>query len=220
MQKIMVTATLVLLSTPALAHHPLAGMPMETLSHGILSGFGHPLLGFDHLFFVMLVGIAAIFTRRRMMAPLAYIVAMLGGCLVTALWTSVPATELMIALSLLVLGSMLLSGHRFGLLTALITFAGFGLFHGAAFGVTLASQEAGFGGQVLIGYLLGLGTTQYAIAVAAGWTGVRLWKISSANAIQPRLAGAMVAGAGLYLTLEHIEAHCCRLFTARLADRF
>ncbi len=71
MQKIMVTATLVLLSTPTLAHHPLAGMPMKTLSHGILSGIGHPLLGFDHLFFVMLVGIAAIFTRRRMLAPLA-----------------------------------------------------------------------------------------------------------------------------------------------------
>ena len=57
--------------------------------------------------------IATIFTRRRMLAPLTYIVAMLGGCLVTALWTPVPTTELMIALSLLVLGSMLLSGHRF-----------------------------------------------------------------------------------------------------------
>ena len=127
MQKIMVTATLVLLSTPALAHHPLAGMPMESFTHGLLSGVGHPLLGFDHLFFVALVGIAAMVTRRKMLAPIAYIGAMLAGCLITALWTAVPATELMIALSLLVLGTMLLSGRRFGLTTVLLAFVGFQL---------------------------------------------------------------------------------------------
>jgi len=35
------------------AHLPLAGMPLQTFAHGILPGVGHPLLGFDHLFFVM-----------------------------------------------------------------------------------------------------------------------------------------------------------------------
>jgi urease accessory protein len=205
MQKIILTSILALLSTPAFAHHPLAGKPMETFVHGLLSGVGHPLLGFDHLFFVVLAGIAAIFTGHRLLSPLAYIAAMTGGCLVTALWASVPARELMVALSLLVLGGMLLSGRHFGLSTVLLAFAGFGLFHGAAFGETLASQEAGFGTQVLIGYLLGLGITQYAIALAAAWMCASLWQVSRAGAIQPRLAGAMVAGAGLYLTLERLE---------------
>jgi len=205
MQKIIVLMLLSLLAGPALAHHPLAGMPVTTFVHGLMSGFGHPILGFDHLFFVTSVGIIAIFTRHRILAPLAYIVAMLGGCLVTALWTSMPATELMIALSLLMLGSMLLSGHRFNLSTVVFAFAGFGLFHGAAFGLSLATQEAAFGIQVLMGYLLGLGVTQFAIAVAAGLVCTMLWKVSHASAIQPRLAGAMVAGAGLYLTLEHFE---------------
>jgi len=205
MQKIIVLMLLSLLAGPALAHHPLAGMPVTTFVHGLMSGFGHPILGFDHLFFVTSVGIIAIFTRHRILAPLAYIVTMLGGCLVTALWTSMPATELMIALSLLVLGSMLLSGHRFNLSTVVFAFAGFGLFHGAAFGLSLATQEAAFGIQVLMGYLLGLGVTQFAIAVAAGLVCTMLWKVSHASAIQPRLAGAMVAGAGLYLTLEHFE---------------
>ena len=205
MQKIIVLMLLSLLAGPALAHHPLAGMPVTTFVQGLMSGFGHPILGFDHLFFVTSVGIIAIFTRHRILAPLAYIVAMLGGCLVTLLWTTVPATELMIALSLLVLGSMLLSGHRFSLPTVVFAFAGFGLFHGAAFGLSLATQEAAFGIQVLMGYLLGLGVTQYAIALAAGLVCTMLWKVSHASAIQPRLAGAMVAGAGLYLTLEHFE---------------
>jgi urease accessory protein len=43
----------VLYSAPAFAHHPLAGMPLQSFAHGIMSGVGHPLLGFDLLFFVM-----------------------------------------------------------------------------------------------------------------------------------------------------------------------
>ena len=51
--------TLTFAAAPALAHHPLGGMPMETFTHGVLSGIGHPLLGFDHLFFVIAMGVAA-----------------------------------------------------------------------------------------------------------------------------------------------------------------
>jgi len=42
-----------LYSAPAFAHHPLAGMPLQPFAYGILSAVGHPLVGFDHLFFVM-----------------------------------------------------------------------------------------------------------------------------------------------------------------------
>ena len=205
MRKSILTIIVALVSTPVFAHHPLAGMPMETFTHGLLSGVGHPLLGFDHLFFVTLVGIATIFTSHRWLSPLAYIAAMIGGCLISTLWTSVPAAELIIALSLLTLGGMLLSGRHFGLTTILLTFAGFGLFHGAAFGEALVGQEAGYGLQVLMGYLLGLGFIQYALALTSAWVCTSLWKVSRESAIQPRLAGAMVSGAGLYLTLEYLE---------------
>ena len=30
----------------AFAHHPMSGLPMETFTHGLLSGIGHPILGF------------------------------------------------------------------------------------------------------------------------------------------------------------------------------
>ena len=50
---------------------------------------------------------------------------------------------------------------------ALAAFAGFGLFHGAAFGGSIAAQEAAVGGGVLI--TLGLGVVQYAILAASGW---------------------------------------------------
>lgn len=192
-------------STAVLAHHPLGGMPMETFAHGLLSGIGHPLLGFDHLFFVIAVGIAALYTGRALLTPAAYIAAMLAGCLLMASGTGLPAKELVIALSLLVVGGVVLSGRALGLMPAMALFAAFGLFHGSAFGEAIAAQEAGAGTPVLVGYLIGLGVLQYAIAVAAGWVVKTLWKANEATAIHARLAGAVVAGVGLFLTLENAE---------------
>ncbi|MDA7947857.1 MAG: HupE/UreJ family protein [Hyphomicrobiaceae bacterium] len=194
-----------LLPTAALAHHPLGGMPMETFAHGVLSGIGHPLLGFDHLFFVIIVGIAALYTGRALLAPAAYIAAMLVGCFLMASGIGLPMKELVIGLSLLVVGGIVLSGQALGLTTALVLFAAFGLFHGSAFGDSIATQEAAAGMPVLIGYLLGLGVLQYAIAIGAGWVAKTILKATEAQAVQARLAGAVVAGVGLYLTLENVE---------------
>ena len=71
MKRILLTAGAILAATPALAHHPLGGLPMETFSQGVMSGVGHPVLGFDHLFFVALMGLAAAFTGHLARAPLA-----------------------------------------------------------------------------------------------------------------------------------------------------
>ena len=57
--KIVVSLTSLFASGLAFAHHPLNGMPMETFLHGVLSGIGHPLLGSDHLAFILLVGLVA-----------------------------------------------------------------------------------------------------------------------------------------------------------------
>tara|TARA_A100001037_G_scaffold296758_1_gene317711 strand:- start:211 stop:864 length:654 start_codon:yes stop_codon:yes gene_type:complete len=206
MKKYLIAAgALLLASTPALAHHPLGGLPMETISHGLLSGIGHPVLGFDHLFFIALVGVAALYTGRRYLTPAVFIVAMLAGTLAMSLGTGLPAAEIVVGFSLLVLGTAVLSGRALTVTAAVLLFGVFGLFHGTAFGVSIAAQEAGVGGAVLIGYLIGLGVTQYAISIAAGWVARTLWKATEASAIQVRLAGAVVAGVGIFLTLENAE---------------
>ena len=69
----------------------------------------------------------------------------------------------------------------------------------------IAAQEADVGGGVLIGYLLGLGVVQYAISAASGWIAWNVWKAIEAAAIQARLAGAVVAGVGLFLSMENAE---------------
>lgn len=195
----------ILLPTSAFAHHPLGGIPMETFGHGLLSGLAHPVLGFDHLLFVSLVGIAAFYSGKRFLAPVAYIAAMLVGCLAMGSGIGLPLTELMIAVSLLVLGGVVLSGKALAWPPAMAIFAVFGLFHGSAFGNVIAGQEAGMGTAVLAGYLVGLGVIQYGLAVAAGWVLSTVWRASEAAAVRARLGGAAVAGVGLFLTLENVE---------------
>lgn len=206
MNKAFLTIAAWLAASPVLAHHPLEGKSVETFSQGLLSGIGHPFLGYDHLFFIALVGIAAVFTAHRFLSPLAYVSAMLCGCVVAALGHVLPASELMVAVSLLVLGGIMLTGYPLHSGAAGAIFILFGLFHGSAFGSFLAAQESTAGLQVLSGYLLGLGFTQYGMALLAGWICREGWKATEPGAIQPRLAAALVAGAGLILTLESIGA--------------
>ncbi|QGX99433.1 hydantoin utilization protein A [Roseovarius faecimaris] len=196
---------LLAIASPAFAHHPLDGMPMQTVSHGLLSGLGHSILGFDHLFFVIAVGVAALFTANRFLTPAAYIAAMLLGCALMSAGIGLPVKEAMIALSLLGIGAVLMSGRALGPVGTLLVFAGFGLFHGSAFGDSLATQESTAGLGVLMGYLVGLGVVQYLIAVIAGHCARAALNATRADAVNTRLIGAVVAGVGLFLCLERLE---------------
>lgn len=201
---------LLLSAGPALAHHPLAGLPMETGAQGLLSGLAHPVLGFDHLFFVLAVGVAAVLAGRRLGGPLAYVGAMLAGCALALSGLGLPLIEAVIALSLLVLGGLILSGRGLAPGLVLPVFAGFGLFHGAAFATGIIGVEGAAPVAVQLGYLAGLGVVQYALALGAGTLAV------AARAERVRLAGAMVAGVGLFLSLEAMEAPLVALI-ARVA---
>ncbi|MGF1501365.1 MAG: HupE/UreJ family protein [Paracoccaceae bacterium] len=194
-----------LVALPAAAHHPLGGLPMETFSHGLLSGIGHPLLGFDHLFFVAVMGIAAAFTGRRFVAPLGYLAAMIAGVALVVGGVALPFVEQAIAVSLLVLGGLVMAGRAIPLAGAVGLFALAGLFHGWAFGEALAGQEGGAPVAVTAGYLLGLAAVQYAIAVAAGLAVTAGLRAATAQDMPARLSGAMAAGAGAFLCLEVLE---------------
>ena len=180
-------------------------MPVETFAHGLLSGVGHPLLGFDHLFFVALVGVAALYTGKKYTLPAAYILAMLAGCYLMTIGIGLPFKEAIIGISLLALGAVVFSGRALNFTLALLVFSGFGFFHGSAFGDFIATSEVAIGGHVVAGYFIGLGLIQYIIAITAGWTLSNFFLAKSSQAIEARIAGALVAGAGLFITMENVE---------------
>lgn len=191
-----------LVAQPALAHHPLGGALPETFAHGFLSGIGHPMIGFDHLAFVVAVGISAALIGLRWIGPAAFIGATLLGCMLLIGGVTLPAAEIIIAGSVAAIGYLILSGRTLGTTGTVALFALAGLFHGWAYGGAIVGAETG----VLGAYLLGLGFIQYAVAIAAGLLATRFGAITSALDIRPRLAGAVVAGIGTTFLVEHIEA--------------
>ena len=69
-------------AAPALAHHPLGGSLPTNFWHGFLSGIGHPVIGIDHLAFIIAVGIASAFLKDRYLMPAVFIAATVVGCLI------------------------------------------------------------------------------------------------------------------------------------------
>lgn len=205
-KKVAIAAACLAMSvSPTYAHHPLGGEAMTTLTHGLLSGVGHPLLGFDHLFFVIAVGVAALFTGRPIVATGFFIVGMLGGVLMNLQHVGVPFVEPAIALSLVIVGGLVMSGRGLTLAVASTIFAGLGVFHGWAFGEGITGQETAASMQVASGYLIGLSATQWLLAIAAGQVLKRAFEVKSPSDVTARLTGAAVAGVGAFMVLEAME---------------
>jgi urease accessory protein len=191
-------------STSALAHHPMGGKTPATIYEGLLSGIGHPIIGVDHLAFVIAVGIAAALIGSRFLSPLAFVAATLAGTALHLAAFNLPAVEVMIALSLVVLGAVIFVGRKMPVAALVGLFTLAGLFHGFAYGEAIFGAEA----TPLVAYLAGFGLTQYAIAVLAGSAIVitmgkaRAW----VDNVPARITGGIVAGAGALLVSEHALA--------------
>ena len=188
-------AALLLLAAPgAQAHHPMGGETPVTFWHGLLSGFGHPLIGLDHFAFVIGVGLASLALPGRLLMPAAFLAATAAGTLIHVGGTTLPIAEIVIALSVAVLGALLIGQVRTPVWGYAALFAVAGLFHGFAYG------EAGFGAEAtpIVAYLIGFTVVQYGIAVGA---------MAAARALarrevlpQPillRVAGGVIAGIGV-----------------------
>ena len=195
MKRSILTAAVALAATPALAHHPMGGETPATFMNGLLSGIGHPILGLDHLAFVVAVGIAAALAGSRVLLPLAFIATTVAGTVLHVAAIDLFAVEAIIALSVATIGLLLATGARVSMIVFAALFAVAGLFHGHAYGEAVFGAEA----TPLLAYLAGFGLTQWIIAVLAGFA---VLPGAAAERVRARVAGGMVAGAGLLLIGE------------------
>lgn len=163
---IAIIAIELILTAPTFAHHPLEGRLPANFLEGILSGFGHPLLGFDHLAFVIASGLIAVKITGGILIPFAFVIATGIGAGIHLASINLPIPEIMIAVSVLVFGILLAKKERhkknfnYGLkISALAGFAG--IFHGHAYGEGIFGAEP----TPLIAYLLGFIIIQLAFAL-------------------------------------------------------
>jgi len=195
-------AAMILTTTgAALAHHPLGGMTPTSVTEGFLSGLGHPVIGFDHLAFVIAVGLIAAFHRNRVVMPAAFVTGTIGGATLTLAAVTLPVAELVITGSVIVGGAVAMRGRVTDLRLAGGLAAGAGLFHGWAYGATIIGAEP----TPILAYLAGFGLVQMAIAIGVAMLVHKVWKAVDAEALQPRLAGAVVAGVGVTYMVEIVE---------------
>src|SRR4051812_36434139 len=91
-------------ATPALAHHVMDGQTPSTFVQGLLSGLGHPVIGFDHLAALIGVGLVASRFARGLALPAFWVVAMAAGVGLHLASADLPHAELLVALSVVIIG--------------------------------------------------------------------------------------------------------------------
>ena len=150
-----------IVAEPAWAHHPMGGTLPQTFLQGLLSGFGHPVIGVDHLAAIVGVGILAAIAGRSAAVVLAFSVAVIAGVGLHLTRVDLPASELFVGLTTLLIGGLVIARQSMGAGLALLLFAVAGLVHGYALGESIVGAEA----SPLVAYLLGLLIMQTAIGV-------------------------------------------------------
>jgi len=177
----------------------LAVVPVAALAHeeagqaaGFLAGLAHPVSGLDHVLAMIAVGLwgAVLGLPAIWVLPVAFPLVMAVGGLMGLLGLPLPGVEVGIAVSAIVLGTMVLAEVRPPLWLAAAMVAFFAVFHGHAHGRELPEGTSALlyslGFVVATGVLHAVGIL---IGVAHRW---------AAGRQIVRVAGGAVALAGLF----------------------
>ena len=185
------TAGLVGLSlfSPAHAHHPFGMGDSTDLSalQGLLSGIGHPLLGPDHLLFLLAIALIGLPRPRTWVLPL--LTAGLGGSVLSQFIplpdAVAPWAEALVSLTLAAEGLMALFAIPSSLLLPLVAL------HGFLLGSTIVGAEP----TPLFTYFLGLLIGQGALLlVVTSWSQSLLERIGAQG---QRLGAGIWMGIGM-----------------------
>jgi len=193
----LVGAGLVASTGTASAHHLMGGKTPSTFVDGILSGVGHPIIGPDHLAFLVALGIAVGVGRLSFLTPFLFLLAMACGVAAHVVAINIPLAELIVAVSVLAAGVLIALDRSIppGAWAALFSFAGF--FHGYAYGESIYGAEP----TPLAAYLVGLVAVQTVLVVGIALASRPIW---TASRIGPRLAGAAICGVGFTVLVGQI----------------
>jgi urease accessory protein len=175
--------------SPAMAHSGITGTDFA-------GGFAHPLFGPDHLVAMVAVGLWGAFlgVPAMWLLPIIFPIVMACGGVLGILGLTLPAVEVAIALSAIVLGMMVAFAMRPPLTVAALLVGAFAIFHGFAHGTELPPDA----NAVLysIGFVVATGVLHLA-GIALGLLG--RWQ---AGRMAVRASGAGIALAGLVFLFQ------------------
>jgi urease accessory protein len=177
---------LLLIVAPASAHHPTGSQTPDNFLTGFLSGIAHPVIGFDHLAFVVAIGLLAVLKKQGIIIPIAFVVTSLTGTGLHLISVDLPFPELFISVSVLAFGAMLAikQSPNLGVIVPLAAIAG--IFHGYAYGEAVVGAEM----TPVVSYMAGFALIQMTIAVAT----FRITKAFTQKDEEQRLPNLRFAG--------------------------
>jgi len=180
-------ALAMLLPASASAHHLMGEFRMQPGPiSGLVSGLMHPILGPDHLVFLLAIGLVALSRRTGWIFGLLF--AGLAGAGLGLVLPGFAAVEPLVALSLVATGLVLL-----GRLPAAVLVPAFAL-HGYALSGSVIGWEPTPIAFYLVGLLLG-----QSLLLLVSLTAVRHWR-QTASAASLRLVAGLLLGLGLAFT--------------------
>ncbi len=134
---------------------------------GFMSGFVHPVSGMDHVLAMVAVGLwgAQLGNPALWLLPVTFPLVMAFGGFLGLIGVPLPATEIGIALSGIMLGLMVATQARPPLWSAIFLVAVFAIFHGHAHGTELPEGASGL--TYSIGFVMATGLL-HASGIAIG----------------------------------------------------
>jgi len=182
-----ISALLMVCAGAASAHSDAAGM-----AGGFMSGFFHPLLGWDHVIAMVAVGLWGAFLGMPALwlLPVVFPLVMTVGGALGVMGVPLPAVETGIALSAVALGAVVAAALRPPLWVAAVLVGVFAIFHGHAHGTEL--PDAADPVAYSLGFVMATGLLHLA-GIALGL--VTRWP-AGITAVRAVGAGIAVGGLG------------------------
>ena len=134
-----VTALVLLCGQAAFAHTGVGS------TNGFIAGFSHPLFGLDHLLAMIAVGLWAAQHggRALWLVPCTFVTVMALGGLSAHLGLDLPAVEMGIGLSVIVLGLAVAANLKLPVILGMGLVGLFAIFHGHAHGAEMPEDASG-----------------------------------------------------------------------------
>ncbi|MFC1657167.1 HupE/UreJ family protein [Candidatus Moduliflexota bacterium] len=182
-----------LVFTPSAHAHVQQGQAVS-----FVTGLEHPWSGLDHVLAMIAVGLwgAQLGNPAIWILPITFPLVMSLGAMMGLLGIPLPGIEIGIAVSAIVLGTMILGEVRTKLAVAVILVGCFAVFHGHAHGTELPAGQSGMlysmGFVIATGCLHGIGITMGLI---------HRWPIGK---LALRASGAFIAAMGIFFLWQAV----------------
>lgn len=177
---------------------PVAAHTGTALPGGIAAGFAHPFAGFDHLLAMISVGLwGALLGPPLVYAlPVIFPAVMVVGAAMGMLGAPLPPVEIVVALSVLVLGGCIAFSLKAPVWAAALIVATFAVFHGYAHGKELPSAADPVGYST--GFVLATGLL-HVVGI-----GIGLLNDRPSGMRATRSVGVIIAGVGAWFLYKAV----------------